>query len=300
MNVLVSSPTFTYMKGSETHALSIIEELIRRNINVEAHSIWNEYGPMQDILKNINVPFHSKIEKNNYDLVITLSGDSKRDIVENGLEGITIQSINGVFQPADIPRVEFKKHVSVSEESLEYCISHDIACKIIRNGVDMNKFNIDNKLNLTPKKILSTCRDLRLNKLLKSIANQMGIEFNVKDSMSSDTTEMEREMNSADIVFGLGRNVIEAMACGRNVICLDNRSYMKNEHAMGDGFLDVSTAKLSMKNNFSGRFFKKEFKREDIIKEIEKYNPYISDDNRQFALEHFNIKDKVDYYLKCI
>jgi tetratricopeptide (TPR) repeat protein len=71
-------------------------------------------------------------------------------------------------------------------------------------------------------------------------------------------------INKSDIVFSLGRGIIEAMMCGRVPIVFDSNG--------GDGIVTSKNIGDLMKRNFSGRTRNQLFTKDDLVAEIKKYN----------------------------
>ena len=100
---------------------------------------------------------------------------------------------------------------------------------------------------------------------------------------------MPELMNLADMVVTIGRGVLEAMSCARNVIVWDKRP------AMGftaDGYLQLE----NLVGNVGGRYHlqPEDF---DWETEVAKYQPEHGERNREYILKHHDVRKIVDQYL---
>jgi hypothetical protein len=106
---------------------------------------------------------------------------------------------------------------------------------------------------------------------------------------------MEKLINEADLVVGLGRSAMEGMACGRPVLVLDSRSYMP--YAM-DGLLTPHNVQALLECNVSGRRYQLEATVDSVARQLEGYAPPLGDFGRDFALANLEVGRQVDAYLE--
>lgn len=183
------------------------------------------------------------------------------------------------------------KYIAISEEVANNFNKKGVSKKditIIRNSVDSEVFKSSKKVNNKVKKVLILSNHFEgeyretLIKTLKSLRisySHVGLPNNVcKDVVD--------EINKADLVISLGRGVIEAMMCERNVIVYDIHG--------GDGFVDTKTYSEICKNNFSGRRFGIVFNKKTLINEINKYNPNLGPKLRKLAIQNHDLNRFTD------
>ena len=91
------------------------------------------------------------------------------------------------------------------------------------------------------------------------------LNFIAINKFENQVWEIEKAINDADLVIGLGRSAYEAMACGRPVVIYDHRPYSK---CYADGYLKKECIEESLKMNCSGRRFKYELSSEELELEI--------------------------------
>ena len=105
--------------------------------------------------------------------------------------------------------------------------------------------------------------------------------------------DVEHAINNSDLVFGVGRSVYDAMSCGRPVISFDCRSYIHPMH--GCGYVYPYMVRDNT-DNMTGKNMT--WTEEQLIIQIEKYNPEDGTANRDYIINNLNIKDTVDKYLE--
>ena len=108
--------------------------------------------------------------------------------------------------------------------------------------------------------------------------------------------DIEEKINKFDIVVGIGRPILEAMSCGRNVIVFDKRFYYKVYPA--DGFIDMNNIDDSSRFNFCGKDKLSEYSETNMIEELKKYDKSLSSKFREFVLDNHSIESSVNKILK--
>ncbi len=97
-------------------------------------------------------------------------------------------------------------------------------------------------------------------------------------------------LNEADIVFTLGRGVVETMMCGKIPIVYD--------YLGGDGMVTPGNILDLAKCNFSGRCYRFQYRPEDLVNEIKKYCPENGLKLRQAATDLFDADRRVDILIE--
>ena len=92
--------------------------------------------------------------------------------------------------------------------------------------------------------------------------------------------DLASRLNEADIVFTLGRGAIETMMCGRIPIIFDYQG--------GDGMVTPENIHELMTCNFSGRLYGRNYRVEEMIDEIKRYDPGSAATLQRMAIELFD------------
>jgi hypothetical protein len=97
----------------------------------------------------------------------------------------------------------------------------------------------------------------------------------------ADPLSMPYEINKADLVFTLGRGIVETMMCGRIPIVFD--------YTGGDGMVTPDKLEEMARCNFSGRRYGRNFSRESLSDEIALYDVANAPLLRQWALDNCSV-----------
>ena len=287
MDVLVANHFFMKVGGTETFCFALIQELKRRGHTVEYFTFFK--GEVSDKIENeLDVKFMSK---NSYDLILANHFTTVRFLAHRGK---IIQTCHGVYPALEQPSKFADGHIAISEEVSNYILKKGFTNQVILNGIDCVRFDVKNTLNPQLKKILSLCQSETANNFLREACKNLHVGFSQLDKSINPIWEVEKAINEADLVVGLGRSAYEAMACGRTVLVFDDRNYFDS---FSDGYLNKDNVDNSIINNCSGRFFKRKLDFEQLVNELQKYNPQDGIFLRDYALEYINVRKQVQKYL---
>lgn len=121
---------------------------------------------------------------------------------------------------------------------------------IVRNAIDLVRFRPGKPIRERCERIL-VIRGPKNLAPWREAARQMSAEITFVGGKENSVWEIEDEINRADLVVGVGRCVLEAMACGRAVFVMNQQT--------GDGILTEEKYFESRKHNLSGRRYGYEF-----------------------------------------
>ncbi|MDR0301433.1 MAG: hypothetical protein LBI04_03865 [Treponema sp.] len=287
MEILVASYRLAGTGGSQNYTYAIITELLRLGHNVEYFAL--NKGLVSDKIEQLGVRFMSK---RHYDLII-----ANYKLVTQLLfqRGYIIQTSHSILPGNDEPSLFADYHVCVSEFQQKFFLEKKIKCEVILNGIDCERFYPETPVHKKLTRVLSLCQSEEANKLIASCCRRINVKFVKCYKLKHNVWDLEKEINKADLVVGVGRSLYDAMACGRAVISYDTRYVDRNFE--GDGYLDKSNINASLVYNCCGGASRRFFTPEEFIIELKKYN---SDDGafmREFAVKELNIRKSVERYL---
>lgn len=287
LDILVATNHLKNLGGSETFTFTLIEELRNRE-DVYIEYFTFQKGLASKKIEELGIPFFSN--KKEYDLILANHNTTVDKLYK---KGFIIQTCHGVYPKLEQPSLKADAYVAISQEVQEHLANLGFSSQIIYNGINLKRFESSKKLNREVRVMLSLCQSEEANLFLETCCQKLEINFIRANKFINAKWEIEVLINKADLVVGLGRSAYEAMACGRPIIVYDNRPYMT---ALGDGYVRGILG-LSIKNNCSGRYFRKEFSEAEFIEEIKKYNSNDGVYFRNFALRELEIGKQVDKYL---
>jgi glycosyltransferase involved in cell wall biosynthesis len=287
-NILITNNHLENLGGSEVFTYTIAKELERRGYSIDVFTFTK--GVVSEKLNTVD-----KL-KSSYDLILVNHNTCLKHVIEN-TKGFKILTCHGVYPQLEQPILGADAYVSISEEVQDHLKNLGYNSFLVRNGINCERFYPRKRIDRECKNILSMCHGMEAHNNIVEACRKLAINFMFAGSdYQGRIFDIEYLIDKADLVFGLGRGVYEAMASGRNVIVYDTRHYTDLKTA--DGLVTMNNIKETQKNNCSGRRFKLQFSVDSIVEEIKKYKQEYGEVNRDYALENFNIEKQVNKYLQ--
>lgn len=277
MRILLSNHSLFRLGGSETWVKTMFDELTRRGHEVHV------YTPIHQLYPEIP-PWTSS---GRYDLGILNHNNCLTFLRTQNVDKIIFTS-HGVIPQPEWPVEGADVYVGVSEEVVEDMkIRWDVDGIVIRNPIDTEKFRPTKALSPSLQKVLFLSNYGWTVKEVLEVATK---DYDFLWVGGEDRREeVERWLNWADLVVGLGRSVYEAMSCGRNVVVYDYQG--------GDGFVTPESILEFRKRNCSGRTNHIKYTADEFHDELEKYDPVQAGRLRDYVLHENNVRLIVDQYL---
>jgi len=289
--------------GTTTRELN--NELLKRGHDVDIFTFNS--GLIGNRLPNLITDIR---KDSNYDLLILQNKNILDEILKLNIGGfkvyivsILVDYFNNKSFPNEIVTFDnMDAVVTLSKESQNILQSNRIKNNLIYWGIDCDRFRPIEPIKKKKPRILSAVRGESANEMIKRACEILDLEFvswikpwdYVSSTEDGSVADVEKWINKSDIVIGLGRVVYEAMACGRQPIIFDDRWYQGN---LGDGIVTPDNIEKFREYNCSGRYSKRKFEVEDIVEEINLYNPTYWYRLRKFVLENMNIVNTTNQYL---
>jgi len=275
MKILITNITLIYSGGSQLYTLDLASYLSEQGHEVVVFS--PSLGPIaQEISKLKNVIVTNNLEQVKlikFD-VLHIHHNVNAYLVREYFPDVpALMVIHGVLpeyeQPPQID-LGISKYIAVSQEVKEYMIKrYDIPesqIVIIHNWVNADKFKKKSDINEIPKRILVVSNHYpeEHRKIYETVCKRRGLDITHVGLPDNSVTNVEDYMNNADIVITLGRGAMEAMSLGRNVIVSDIYGM--------DGMLNSKVYLESVKNNLSGRRYRRKVTEDRFETELDKYS----------------------------
>lgn len=283
MKILFCTNHLDRLGGSETFSYTMVTTLRKMGYDVDVFTFMP--GLVSDALGGAKTTLDIR-----YDLILVNHVTCMNFLKNTGIEGKKVMTCHGIFPEIEQPVPGADEYVAISEEIQEHLAKLGFPSVVIRNGVDCERFKPNEYIGRL-KKVLSLCQGEEANWMIAQACSQLNLEF---EKMDERVFNVEEKINSAEIVFSLGRGVYETMACARVPIIFDTRPYTPS---YADGMVQMDRIADMVKNNCSGRRFKKTWTVDDIVKEIGLYKPEMGFENRNYALKHFNALLQAEAYL---
>jgi len=243
MRILVGNNAMANPGGSETYSYAIIKELVEQGHKVSC--LTKRTGIVSKEVEKLGVPIYTKpIGK--FDLA--LLSHSTSIALSRNVKAFKVQTCHGIYPALEQPVKGMDNYVGISEEVRFHLLGKGYVSDLIRNGIDCKRFKPTKPINKELKTILSLSHSDEVNRLLEWALALINVELIVHNKYKTPIWNIEDKINEVDLVVSLGRGAYEAMACGRNVLILDNRKYT-NKGIIGDGLLTPLTIPYYSRNS---------------------------------------------------
>lgn len=287
MRILVGNNHLQKTGGTENYTFALAVELQRLGHEVEYFTF--EPGEVSEKLETLGI---SSMSHKDYDLILA----NHNTVVEQLCPyGYVVQTCHGTVPELEQPSPYADSYVSVTAEVRDHLRELGFDSELMLNGIDCHRFAPHVPLSSELGNVLSLCQSDEINAFIRECCEEIGVGFKACNKFTDNVWEVEKLINQADLVVGIGRSLYDAMACGRCVVSFDNRSYV-NE-AIGDGYLTAETIEKSIYHNCSGRGLHRTFTKEELIAELKRYRPEDGAWLRAYALKHLNIAKSAQRYL---
>ena len=182
------------------------------------------------------------------------------------------------------------RFLAVSEEVRDNLVACGIPRKkvvVFRNIIDTERFKPERPIRKRPRRalVLSNTITDEKRRVIERACGKLGVAVKFVGRVGKPVWEVEREINKADIVFSLGRGIMEALSCGRVAVVYDYNG--------GDGVVTRENIDEIQKCNFSGRRFRKQYDAGSLAAELRKYSRQLGNEGRELVLERFSSSRRI-------
>lgn len=312
--------TLSLLAGTETWTETLAKEFIKLGHKVTLYS--PSLGYIATKLEGVGAHCINSLQTEDglkrFDFVMQ-EGNGKFDIIICNHNQITkdlhaaypdipiIATIHGIIHKdantgqiwPEHPVTEFKidQFVSVSEEVQQMLKKqYGLESVIIRNFVDTKRFEKKKKMNKHPKTFLINSNywgtDSPINAAIKEVANHFEAKVMAIGTNFVPTYEVEMVLEDCDIVFGMGRGLIEGMSAGCLAVCMGRWGT--------EGPITTKNYESIRSSNFSGRSADgKLLTPQDLVAYIkDAYTKKNIDEMHNLVLENHNVKKSAKEYIK--
>jgi len=294
--------------GTEMFTYSLAHSLVRLGHSIE-YFTFDKGITSERLEADLGISFMSRRQ---YDAIIVNHNTVVDYIKTNGIDGYTIQTCHGIVS-LEHPSPLSDSLVFISEQLVKDAIERAkvlaktehiylynlLGCKVIWNGINIDRFYPSKPIHKTLKHVLSLAQSDLANDYIRQACDNLHIELTTRNKLSNGIFDIQDAINDADLVIGVGRSGYDAMACGRAVLAFDWRSY--NTSPMGVGYINKQNVVQAMYTNLTGRPDKYAFSSTNLVTQLctamRQYNYSDGDDMRQFALKYLNMDKNAQYYL---
>lgn len=280
-HILVACNHLAQVGGSEMYTYDLAKSLLSRGDCIVEYFTHNLGLISSKMEKELGVKM---MTRRKYDLIIASHTTS---ILSLFGKGPIIQVVHGTVPVLERPSIFADYHVAISEEIADDLADKGFDSKVVLNGLDLASKCPKERPSAQLKTVLSLCQSESANERLRKICERLKLNFKSLNKHKNPTLDVVKEINESDLVVGIGRSVYDAMACGRPCVILDERSYNGYQ---ADGYLRPNRFWQYVKKNCSGRYLRRKYKDEEIVREIRKYDPKDGEVLREIAESALNME----------
>jgi len=290
LRILLTNNHLVQPGGSETWTLTVATELVRRGH--EAVVFAPESGPFAETFPCPVVDAETLAGLGTFDLALV--NHNSTFSAARAVAPTLIMTCHGTYPPLEQPVPRADAYVAISEEVQSHMGDMGYPATVIRNPIDCSVFAPTSPIRPSIERVLSLCQGEPANQLLAQVCERQ--DWSLR-TIANEKRELgiERLLNDADLVVGLGRSAMEAMACGRAVLVLDSRSY--TPYAM-DGLVTPDNVWSLLRCNMSGRRLCLEATVDTVEAQLAGYDAALGEFGHEFARATFDVNQQVDAYLE--
>lgn len=289
MNIVLATNSLASFGGSETYLLTIAEQLERLGHRVTISA--SEFGAPAELAieRGLTVARSPEALPAAPDAVIAQDHPSALTMADRYPSAprlfVCHSGLLSVSQPprlagAAAAVVVMSDFVRTAIESLAGAQQHRI--HRLRQPIDIVRFSPRGAIASQPRRALLFGNYLRgpRRDQIASVLERAGIEVAQIGRHGKATARPEEELAQADIVFGYGRSLLEAMACGRAAYVLD--------HGGGDGWITSESWGRIEAAAFAGRSTPDVIDAARLASDLERYHVSMGTANRDLVVLNHN------------
>lgn len=320
LKILLGNNTLSLLAGSETWTYTLATQLKAMGHDVACFA--PELGIISQRLQAAGIPCFDDISKSdvqpfsfvliekvdhNYDVIISnhhhvvefLRSQFPKTPIISTIHGVLHFSEDGKQKAPEFPALEsgVAQFVAVSEEVQEKLQKdYGIESIIIRNFFDIKKYSSLRPANDTPKQFLVNTNYAGRNspeiQAIRDAAKMFGAKVAAIGENFTQTADITKAIEDSDVVFGMGRSVLEGVAAGRLGI-------VHGRWGTG-GVLTENSVEAIRKCNFSGRNQAEMLPAmaEELYAMVrDNYNPTVLGWGKKYTAENHNVVFAADQYV---
>lgn len=304
MKILVATNHLFGLTGSEITVLTIVEHLTRKGHEVALHARFRS-ADFVATLRERGIIVLDELEMmpaDAFDAAYTQHHTSALAVRFHFPRLPILHASLGVLPDLEQPPVldlGISRFLALSEEVRDNFVSQGVPVRhvtIFRNIVDSARFTPSGPVSGTPRRALVLSYkidDARLS-LIREACARLGITV-IKAPEHPGALSQEqiaRLINEVDVVFSLGRGVIEAMMCGRVPFVLD--------YLGGDGLVTPDNVMSLAECNFSGRRHRRGYSPDEIVEELRAYRAEVGFELQTIAHREFDADKGVTHLVAML
>lgn len=291
MQIVIGHTSFNAIGGTETYMLTVGKELRTLGHDVTIYAA-EKLGPAAELARTEGLSVAGSLDQLPAECDATLANDSSTAFefaaqYPDAARAMVVHS--SFFQLQSPPQLDGVCHLLIAlssriEQHIESLAFHPPIARLTQ-PVDTLRFGPrgDNPTTARRALVLGNYLEGASAKYVTDACAAAGVEAVFAGLKSEFTTEPERAIAEADLVIGLGRCIVEAMA-GR-------RAAYVFGIAGGDGWVTADNYELLEADGFAGNGAPRVISYEQIAEDLAGWSPRMGAVNRQLAVARHDAAD---------
>lgn len=284
MRIVLGYRTLSSFAGSETYLLTVAEQL-----QSLGHEVWcfaHELGQVAEVAKERGIRVASPDElPGACDAVLAQDGAMAYELAERypaATRVFVAHSTEFLGQaPPQLPDV-CDAVVAMNDRVGRYLDGMATRPELVRlrQPVDLVRFSRWSQVRERPRRVLGFGNEHGGPRwrVVEDVCAELGLEVELVGRHGRVSAAPERDIAGADVVIGIGRCVLEAMACGK-------AAYV-NGVVGGDGWVTPETYPALEADGFSGRAFDAQVDAARLRADLADWRPELGQRGKELAWLH--------------
>nr|MBA2349750.1 hypothetical protein [Solirubrobacterales bacterium] len=292
MRIVLSLHAFSQHAGTETYSLCVASELRRLGHEVTLHA--TELGPIAEIARTDGFPVVARADElpTGVDGVLAQDAGTAYTLARRYPAAARVMVVHSEYHALQFPPqlTGVCDAAVVMNERVRRRVEHLAAAPRVvrlRQPVDLRRFGVRGRPSQHRRRALILGNYLRGDRadVVADACRSAGFEPSITGVHTRPTSTPERDIAEAEVVVGLGRCIVEALA-GR-------RAAFVYGLAGGDGWVTTDSYEALESDGFAGTARDEPLDSRRMAEELAAWDPTMGDINRQLAFAHHDVGNHV-------
>lgn len=288
MRVLITHGNFAGFGGTETYMLTLAEQLLRTGHDASIHA--PELGEMADFARSRGTPVLGTRElPAACDLVLVQDTPTCLEMSARYPDAVRIfiahSQVHMLQTPPQVPG--FYHALVVLNHRMERWaqgLAWTPPLVRLRQPVDLDRFRVAPPRTALPPRVLvlSHYPFGKRAQVVQEACATIGAELSWLGGQHGVTASPEEQISASDVVLGLGRSVLDAMASARAALVFGPLG--------GDGWVTEQSYALLERDGFTGRATNLALDVNELTRELRGWQPAMGTASRDLASRHHDVR----------
>ena len=287
MRLVLANRGFASAGGTQTYLLTLAEHLQRLGHEVFVYA--HELGPFTDHARGCGIEVRDELRElpSRTDVIFTQDAVVAYELAERFPDARHVfRACSDIYDFELPPQLDdvVDMVVVVSDRYARLVRGCGVKAPLLRlrSPVDLDRLSPRGGIRPRPRRAVLLGNYEDRHRLVEDVWGERGIKL-VKVGRSKQRYDVAAAVADADIVVAKSRAALEGMACGRAVYIYDMLG--------GDGWVTPAAYPSLEADNFAGQATTRVIGAEDLLRDLDEYDPRMGIENRDIAVQHHGARD---------